>query len=191
MKCPYCGSLELVWDDKSGDVVCANCGSVIDKVYYLGGLFYNDDETIPITVGLNVPTSVKKYKEQLRLIKRKRKREMVIYNGSFIKESNLNVMKLIENNERLLIIYDIIDSLTVFKTRNPKYKLAIGIYLYNRSEFEKLKKSLNISERYMKKILAKLKAKEKAKLESSLRKRFKQSSLSSQRPLFSNLEQRQ
>jgi len=181
----------LVWDNKSGDVVCSNCGAVIDKVYYLGGTFNNDNETLPVTVSLNVSTSMKTRKQQLKLIRRGREKRMVIYNGSFIKESNLNIMKMLENNERLLIIYDIIDSLSAFKTRNPKYKLAIGLYLYNRSEFERIKKSLNISERYMKKILAKLKAKERANLESLLRKRFRQFSLSSQRPLSSNLEQRQ
>ncbi|HDD25809.1 MAG TPA: TFIIB-type zinc ribbon-containing protein [Acidilobales archaeon] len=33
MKCPECGSVELVWDYKGGCVVCSACGLVIDSIY--------------------------------------------------------------------------------------------------------------------------------------------------------------
>ena len=33
MKCPYCGSSNLIWDSNSGNVVCADCGSVLDTIY--------------------------------------------------------------------------------------------------------------------------------------------------------------
>ena len=33
MKCPYCGSSNLVWDGNTGTIVCANCGSVLDVIY--------------------------------------------------------------------------------------------------------------------------------------------------------------
>ncbi len=33
MKCPYCGSLEIVWDNRTGAVVCTRCGSVLDNIY--------------------------------------------------------------------------------------------------------------------------------------------------------------
>ncbi len=34
MKCPACYSNEIVWDIRAGVVVCANCGLVIDNIYY-------------------------------------------------------------------------------------------------------------------------------------------------------------
>ena len=170
VKCPYCGSSNLIWDNKSGDIICAVCGSVIDKIYC---------ESADIEEEIVIASSevFKKHREQLKKIKETREKKMVIYNGSLIKESSLNAMKLIENNEKLLIIYDIIDNSTL-KTRNIKYKLAIGLYLYDRNEFEKVEKSLGISEKYMKKILLRLKAKEKIRLKNMIRERL---SLSSQR----------
>jgi uncharacterized Zn finger protein (UPF0148 family) len=33
MKCPYCGSEELVWDYKNGAVVCSSCGCIVDTIY--------------------------------------------------------------------------------------------------------------------------------------------------------------
>jgi uncharacterized Zn finger protein (UPF0148 family) len=33
MRCPYCGSEELVWDYKNGAVVCSSCGCIVDTIY--------------------------------------------------------------------------------------------------------------------------------------------------------------
>ncbi len=33
MRCPWCGSTELVWDSERGDVICVKCGSVVDRIY--------------------------------------------------------------------------------------------------------------------------------------------------------------
>jgi len=35
MKCPYCGSRNIVWDYARGDVICASCGSVLEKIYVI------------------------------------------------------------------------------------------------------------------------------------------------------------
>jgi len=35
MRCPYCGSTNVVWDEERGEVVCMDCGSVIDRIYVL------------------------------------------------------------------------------------------------------------------------------------------------------------
>jgi len=34
MKCPACLSSEILWDMKTGSIVCTNCGLVIDEIYY-------------------------------------------------------------------------------------------------------------------------------------------------------------
>ncbi|WP_338600046.1 TFIIB-type zinc ribbon-containing protein [Sulfolobus tengchongensis] len=34
MECPICGSAEIIWNDKDGEVVCSKCGTVIDNIYY-------------------------------------------------------------------------------------------------------------------------------------------------------------
>jgi len=33
MRCPYCGSNDIVWDYVRGDVICASCGTVLDRIY--------------------------------------------------------------------------------------------------------------------------------------------------------------
>lgn len=35
-RCPYCGSTRLVWDEERGYLVCANCGAVIEQLFYEG-----------------------------------------------------------------------------------------------------------------------------------------------------------
>ncbi len=33
MRCPYCGSNNIVWDYVRGDVICASCGTVLERIY--------------------------------------------------------------------------------------------------------------------------------------------------------------
>ncbi len=33
MRCPYCGSDNIVWDYVRGDVICASCGTVLERIY--------------------------------------------------------------------------------------------------------------------------------------------------------------
>ena len=175
MKCPYCGSSELIWDYKTGDVVCSKCASVIDKIYYTDLYEISDDITVTSKyVYYDFFRKFKRYNEYKRKIEKNEKkiRKIVIYNGSLIKESSLNVMKIIENNERLLILYDIMDSLPQFMARNSMYKLAVGLYLLDKKEFHRLRKNLNISDKYMRKILSKLKVKDKLKIQSLLKRRI-------------------
>ncbi len=49
MECPVCGSNEIVWDNKNGEVVCSNCGIIIDNIYYSGRNESESTETIIIS----------------------------------------------------------------------------------------------------------------------------------------------
>ncbi|ADX85781.1 TFIIB-type zinc ribbon-containing protein [Saccharolobus islandicus] len=49
MECPACGSNEIVWDNKNGEVVCSNCGIIIDNIYYSGRNESESTETIIIS----------------------------------------------------------------------------------------------------------------------------------------------
>ncbi|GAB6148310.1 TFIIB-type zinc ribbon-containing protein [Stetteria hydrogenophila] len=35
-RCPVCGSTRMVWDERSGYVVCSSCGAVVDEIIYDG-----------------------------------------------------------------------------------------------------------------------------------------------------------
>jgi len=175
MKCPYCGSSEIIWDYKTGDIICLRCASVIDKVFY-ADQYETADETIitPKSAYYDFFRKLERYKQYIDKMEKNREkvRKMVTYNGALIRESSLDAMKIIENNEKLLILYDVIDSLPQFKSKNSIYKLAIGLYFYDRREFYKLRRNLNISDKYMKKILSKLKVKDKLKIQNLLRRRM-------------------
>jgi hypothetical protein len=45
MRCPLCGSPNLVWDFERGEIVCASCGYVVDRIYVS-----NDVRHEPVTV---------------------------------------------------------------------------------------------------------------------------------------------
>ena len=44
MKCPYCRSSTLIWDYERGEVICPNCGSVIERIYVSSTYFDLNDE---------------------------------------------------------------------------------------------------------------------------------------------------
>ena len=176
MKCPYCGSNEIIWDYKTGDLICSTCASVIDKVYYND--LYEISDDIVITPKYAYYDFFKKlkrldeYKNKIRKNNKRKIRMMVMYNGSSIRESSLSAMKIIENNERLLILYDIMDTLPQFRSKNSNYKLAVGLYLLDKKEFCKLRRNLNINDKYMKKLLSKLKVKDRLKIQSLLKRKI-------------------
>jgi transcription initiation factor TFIIB len=51
LKCPYCGSTEIVFDPRDGVYVCARCGTVIGRVYYEGVETRPFDTALPRTSG--------------------------------------------------------------------------------------------------------------------------------------------
>ena len=156
MKCPYCGSENLVWKD--GEVVCTSCGSVIDRIYEHNMFF----EVKPAK-----PTPKYKIIEEEIPISE----NAVYYNGSTVSEDSLLALKLIESNEKFLLIYDTIASLPMFQTKTIKTKLAVGLYLYNKEMFNKYRMYLQVSEKYIKKLLNRIKKKEREKIQKLLRSR--------------------
>ncbi|MBP1358267.1 MAG: TFIIB-type zinc ribbon-containing protein, partial [Sulfolobus sp.] len=125
MKCPYCHGNEIVWDYKTGDLVCTSCGSVIDKIYsYENNVSNEDIMIIPKYVYTDFYRKIEKYKKIENKLKNNTHqiRKTIIYNGSYMKESSLSAMKLIENDEKLLILYDLMDSMPLFRSKNIRYK---------------------------------------------------------------------
>jgi len=174
MKCPYCGSTEIIWDSKGGNVVCANCGSVLDRVY-ITSTAYEEQVAQPSIQYELFYEIVKREREFKRVFNRNgsKWRKIVVHNGALVRETSLPAMKLIESNERFLIIYDFVNSLPQFRTKTIKNKLAIGLYLFDKKEFEKYRRQLDVSEKYIKKLLiTKLKMADRTKIQQELKKRL-------------------
>lgn len=172
MECPYCGSTEIIWDSK-GEIVCANCGSVLDRVYTTSTTYEEQVAQPSIQYGLFCKIA-KREREFKKMFGRNagRWRKTVIYNGAHVRETSLPATKLIESNEKFLIIYDFINNLPQFKTKTIKNKLAIGLYLFDKKIFEKYRRQLGVSEKYIKKLLTtELKTKDRTKIQEELKKK--------------------
>lgn len=174
MKCPYCGSDKVIWDYANGCLVCSECGSVIDQIYSSETYYDIEDENtlIPNFLYSDLAKKIENADKFQKELSNDNLRKFIIYNGSIVRESSLNSLKLIENNEKLLLLYDIVDSLPKFKSKSIKYKLALALYFYDKKEFEKISKNLNISDKYMKKIISKINTKTRLKIQSLLKRKI-------------------
>lgn len=50
-KCPYCNSIEIVYDSYSGIYVCSKCGSVLERVVFYGLETRSFEQVVPRTSG--------------------------------------------------------------------------------------------------------------------------------------------
>jgi len=185
MKCPNCGFDELIWDTKSGSVVCPNCGLVIDQIYEDSVVNVDED----IITGSYKPghylTLNKKETEILRNIITKNlkskssSKKAIYYNGNIINSDSLNAIKFLENNELLLIIFDIVNNIPKLASKHLKYKVGISIYFTNKELFNKVYKNLNINIRYFNRILSELNAVEKMTLKEKIYNTIKEHSIKS------------
>ncbi len=46
LSCPICGSVELIWNESQGEVVCGSCGTVLDKIYHFNQEFFDREVII-------------------------------------------------------------------------------------------------------------------------------------------------
>lgn len=173
MKCPYCGSENLVWDYEHGNIVCSECGSVIDQIYSDFEFIDNEPVVTSLSYYIDFKKKLDTYNRLKQLEDKIKKSKLVIYNGSNVKETSLNALKLIENNEKLLILYDVIDNIPMFRSKSIKYKLALALYFYDKKNFEKYVKNLNISPKYMSKLLSKIKIKDKIRIKELIDNKIK------------------
>mgnify|MGYP001772548240 CR=1 FL=1 len=171
MRCPYCGSENIVWDNSTGDIICASCGTVLDKIYNSEAYGGNDDERV-YTSKIVYNEFYKKIKRIDKWRKRFMGRRVMVYNGMIIKETSLNALKIIESDERYLILYDIINSIPEFKNKDIRYKLALGLYFIDKKEYKRLKMMLEIREKYIAKILNGMSRKEKEKITNIIKRRL-------------------
>ena len=169
MECPYCKSRNIIWDYTRGEIVCRSCGSVLDKIYSYAE--YYDDEPVFIAKSSYIDF-YKKVERTKKWVERIMGKRVVLYNGSYIREVSLNVAKLIESDEKYLIIYDVVNNIPQLRTKDIRYKLALALYLIDKEEFNKFKMHLGISEKYMEKLLSTLSRKEKERITNLLKERL-------------------
>lgn len=77
MRCPLCGSLNIVWDFERGEVVCASCGYVVEQIYVSGEVRHASEVTHRTSKGY--VTLSRETKEFLRLMKYVKLSEKELY----------------------------------------------------------------------------------------------------------------
>jgi len=169
VECPYCGSRNIIWDYERGEIVCGECGTVFDKIYSF--IEYRDEEPIYIS-RVNYNSFYRKIGRINEWRERVVGRDIVLYNGAFINKESFDAAKIIESNEKYLIIYDIMNRIPKFKAKDIRYKIAIALYLVDKKEFDKFRLLFNIREKYLLKILNSMNRKDKEKLSDTLKNRL-------------------
>ncbi|MEM1656708.1 MAG: TFIIB-type zinc ribbon-containing protein, partial [Sulfolobaceae archaeon] len=108
MKCENCGSSDLVWDRKNGNIVCSNCGLVIETIYD-NTLINTEDEYIIISP--NLFNNIRK--ETKDFIFNKFRKNIIYINGikHIIHEDSLIALDLVSRNLKVKKIYENINKL--------------------------------------------------------------------------------
>ncbi|BDB97169.1 TFIIB-type zinc ribbon-containing protein [Saccharolobus caldissimus] len=149
LSCPVCGSSEIIWNEKKGEVVCGVCGTVIDIIYSYS-MTESDTEEIVI--------DNKYYKDEIK-IKESRVKEFM-KNENNIRKINeyeiiLNSMLL---DKKYRIIYKILNEEGILGGIKAKTKVGLLIYFryaYN-NEYLKILEKLGIKKALIRKNIRKI-----------------------------------
>jgi transcription initiation factor TFIIIB Brf1 subunit/transcription initiation factor TFIIB len=76
-RCPYCNGI-LVWDYRTGDVVCSRCGAVIDRIFVMERDIQRD-EAVSREARRGLPKTPKSYKMFVKMYDRISKGRKNIY----------------------------------------------------------------------------------------------------------------
>ncbi|QGA54921.1 transcription initiation factor IIB family protein [Sulfolobus sp. E5-1-F] len=121
MECPVCGSSEIIWDNKNGEVVCSNCGTIIDSIYYSEQNEPESTETIII--------NNKFYKDEI-LIKKLRIKNFLKNNRIENKKTDRYeiILRSILLDSQYKKIYKVLYNEGILSGLKAKSKLGLLIY---------------------------------------------------------------
>jgi len=166
MKCPLCGSTNIIWKSREGIIVCSDCGLVIDDKAYDYYPVYFDKE---IKKTINLLKSKNSETNNYRIIRNKIE-TVNNYKPSvkqcITKNNNVLALELLKMNSRALKIYNILNDNGYLSGTQIKTKVAVSFYLsgYNNSKIRSILEKLQINEKYFRKTVKKLTLKEKIRI---------------------------
>ncbi|AWR97242.1 hypothetical protein DFR86_06505 [Acidianus sulfidivorans JP7] len=157
MQCPYCGSTNLIWDEKNGCIVCRDCATIIDSLYDFDQ--YNTTEIVIDFNKLNIRKSTINFLSLLDNINNKNKYKIDINNkNKYITEDGIYALQLLKMNKTAEEIFNKLTETGYFSGKKIKTRVAISFYLsgYRGNKMRDILKKLHINERYFKKITYKI-----------------------------------
>jgi transcription initiation factor TFIIIB Brf1 subunit/transcription initiation factor TFIIB len=165
MKCPSCGSANIVWKSKEGMIVCSDCGLVIDdKVYDYRPTYLNEVKSTTSSLQYN--------NEKIDNCKIIAKKVRILNNykpngsQSIAKSNNILALELLKMNSNALKIYNVMNDKGYLSGKQIKTKVAVSFYLsgYNSNRMKSILEKLQINEKYFRKTIKTLTMKEKIKI---------------------------
>jgi len=140
LRCEMCGG-ELVWDYRTGDVICSSCGAVVDRIYVEEKT--NQAEERMVRIGRNASTAPKSYRMFRSVYRRMSSgRKLTINNDSFqsflktgkhvgVLEHPVNqeLRRILSSDEELSMIYRKIERSHAFSGRTMRTKVAAAMII--------------------------------------------------------------
>jgi len=171
LRCDSCGSTNLVWDNKSGTVICGDCGLVLERIYFNQKHYYESDQILVNYPQVLEVSSVKRDSERKfnSLLKKSRNirniKQLRIYVepkeeglsvGHIISKESLEALATITSDGKMLKTYTYMEKEGWFSGLRLKTRVALTAFLVFRSNRRKLNiilKILGIDEKYLRKLL--------------------------------------
>jgi len=191
VKCSYCGSGQIISDYRTGEVICSECGTVIEKIYYNGPT--NTDEEIVVS-----PLSYEEIQKINRLkrykyLKSKLNRPLLVMNTHnahdfltrggkewrlVIHKNSLAALDKLRQEGALKVAYQVVSERVRISSRTERVKVALSLYFLEvtqRGTGAKMEflKELGIGKDYFRKLLSSIPLLEKIKIVEELRKALK------------------
>lgn len=169
--CTYCRSNYIIWDYERGDIICGNCGAVLEKIY-LNGVVKHSVSTAPFKHDHKYPLMSKHTKLYLKLMERASRYGLVVDNEVVMKyfsgkaplikvfKQPNSVSPELTNDERVKIVMNIVNKYPrlASRTERAKYalaKIALAMVMnkLNYLNIRRMKDELNISEVHLRRLL--------------------------------------
>ncbi|MCD6428213.1 MAG: TFIIB-type zinc ribbon-containing protein [Desulfurococcales archaeon] len=179
MRCPYCGSSDLIWDYQRGEVVCTQCASVIDRIYVSTIQRSDNDAEVKqknLRVGEPVPKLKKATKDYLKILESIRDKSDVVIDvnafweyqktGRRVKLLKKRLSPDLLNDCAVRVAMDILRKYPKLSARTDRAKIAIALLAISlvkgtRLNMASLTKKVGLSKVHIKR-LEKLVLKERA-----------------------------
>jgi len=142
MRCPYCGSTNIIWDEERGEIVCMDCGSVIDRIYVSRDDYRVDDFKPSSPKGsVRLSRTTKEFLKLLDKVKtsKKLKGKAVIDSAKFFdyvtgRRGKVKIIKLrtpylrnLEKDEDISIVLKLIGKFPRLNSRTDRAKIALAM----------------------------------------------------------------
>lgn len=139
MRCTSCSSCNIVWDYGRGEVICCDCGTVLDKIYVSVKYSANIRDLTAIESLRTDRLVSAQTRLYLKLLGKALRHGLTVDNQVLMsyflgkaplikvfKNPNTDVGKLVKADERLKVIMDIINRYPRLASRTERAKIALA-----------------------------------------------------------------